>query len=325
MMNTMDMIDKKKLIADSGSTKTDWSLVDGQGNVLMTCKTQGISPIHMQDEEVLHVLKEELVLPEKPAEVFFYGSGVTEAMKPRMKSLLQQAFPEAEVYAESDMLGAARALFGKKPGIACILGTGANSCLYDGERIVMNTPPLGYILGDEGSGAVLGKLFLNGIFKGALPSSLKKKYLEWSGLDYPTIINKVYREPLANRFLASICPFISTSIAESEKYENGSDELNEGMALYRMVLGSFNQFYENNLTPYLKYVRMSINDISQLEPGVRAWDSSLGDIKEVGFVGSIAHYFQSPLKNVFEDEHHLKIINILQAPMAGLVKYHLQV
>lgn len=324
MMNTMDMIDKKKLIADSGSTKTDWSLVDGQGNVLMTCKTQGISPIHMQDEEVLHVLKEELVLPEKPAEVFFYGSGVTEAMKPRMKSLLQQAFPEAEVDAESDMLGAARALFGKKPGIACILGTGANSCLYDGKRIVMNTPPLGYILGDEGSGAVLGKLFLNGIFKGTLPSSLKKKYLDWSGLDYPSVINKVYREPLANRFLASICPFISQQIAEGEKHENGTDELNEAMALYRVVLGSFNDFYENNLVPYLQYVKASLEDISQLEPGVKAWDSTLGEEMPIlGFIGSIAYYFESPLRNVMEDEHHLRIKKIMQAPMQGLVAYHL--
>lgn len=314
----------KILIADSGSTKTDWALVDEKGGVVMTCKTQGINPIHQQDQEILDILCKELVLSEQPQAVFFYGSGVTEAMKSRVKSLLQQSFPEAKIEAEGDMLGAARALFGKKPGIACILGTGANSCLYDGERIVMNTPPLGYILGDEGSGAVLGKLFLNGIFKGILPSSLKKKYLEWSGLDYPSIINKVYREPLANRFLASICPFVSQSIAESEKYENGTDELNEGMALYRMVLGSFNQFYENNLTPYLNYVKMSINDISQLEPGVRAWDSSLGDVNEVGFVGSIAHYFQSPLKNVFEDEHHLTIVNILQAPMAGLVKYHSQ-
>ncbi len=228
-----------KLIADSGSTKTDWALVDEESKVVMTCKTQGISPIHMQDEEVLQVLKSELVLAEQPQEVYFYGSGVTEAMKPRMTSLLQKAFLEASVEAEGDMLGAARALFGHQPGMACILGTGANSCLYDGMKIVMNTPPLGYILGDEGSGAVLGKLFLNGIFKGSLPSAIKKRFLKWSGLDYNDIINKVYREPLANRFLASICPFISEQIAEGEKYENGSDELNEAMALYRVVLSNF--------------------------------------------------------------------------------------
>lgn len=311
------------LIADSGSTKTDWSLIDGQGQVVMTCKTQGINPIHMQDAEVLQILKSELILPESTQEVYFYGSGVTEAMKLRMNFLLQQAFPGAKVEAEGDMIGAARALFGNKPGIACILGTGANSCLYDGQRMVMNTPPLGYILGDEGSGAVLGKLFLNGIFKGTISSAIQKKFLDWSGLDYPTIINKVYREPLANRFLASLCPFISQQIAEGEMHENGTDELNDAMALYRVVLGNFNDFYEKNLLPYIKYVKASAEDISQLEPGLKAWDSSLGEgIPMIGFVGSIAHYFEAPLRNVMEDEHHLHIAKIMQAPMEGLIAFH---
>ena len=311
------------LIADSGRTKTDWTLIDGQGQVVMTCKTQGINPIHMQDAEVLQILKSELILPESPQEVYFYGSGVTEAMKSRMNSLLQQAFPGAKVEAEGDMIGAARALFGNKPGIACILGTGANSCLYDGQRMVMNTPPLGYILGDEGSGAVLGKLFLNGIFKGTISSAIQKKFLDWSGLDYPTIINKVYREPLANRFLASLCPFISQQIAEGEMHENGTDELNDAMALYRVVLGNFNDFYEKNLLPYIKYVKASAEDISQLEPGVKAWDSSLGEeIPMIGFVGSIAHYFEAPLRNVMEDEHHLHIAKIIRAPMEGLIAFH---
>ena len=313
---------KKILIADSGSTKTDWALVDEQGGVMMTSKTQGINPIHQQDAAILDILCRDLVLAEQPQEVYFYGSGVTEAMKPRMRSLLQQAFSEAKVFAEGDMIGAARALFGNQPGIACILGTGANSCLYDGKQIVMNTPPLGYILGDEGSGAVLGKQFLNGIFKGSLPASLKEKYLKWSGLDYPTIINKVYREPLANRFLASICPFISQQLAEADKYENGSDQLAEVMALYRMVLGCFNLFYENNLTPYINYVNVSLDDISQLDPGVKPWDGSLGGVPPVGFVGSVAHYFRSPLTLVMHDEHHLEISQILQTPMAGLIKYH---
>lgn len=311
------------LIADSGSTKTDWSLIDGQGQVVMTCKTQGINPIHMQDAEVLQILKSELILLESPQEVYFYGSGVTEAMKPRMNSLLQQVFPGAKVEAEGDMIGAARALFGNKPGIACILGTGANSCLYDGQRMVMNTPPLGYILGDEGSGAVLGKLFLNGIFKGTISSAIQKKFLDWSGLDYPAIINKVYREPLANRFLASLCPFISQQIAEGEMHENGTDELNDAMALYRVVLGNFNDFYEKNLLPYIKYVKASAEDISQLEPGVKAWDSSLGEgIPMIGFVGSIAHYFEAPLRNVMEDEHHLHIAKIMRVPMEGLIAFH---
>ena len=118
---------KKMLIADGGSPVADWALVDEQGGVMMTSKTQGINPIHQQDAAILDILCRDLVLAEQPQEVYFYGSGVTEAMKPRMRSLLQQAFPEAKVFAEGDMIGAARALFGDQPGIACILGTGANS------------------------------------------------------------------------------------------------------------------------------------------------------------------------------------------------------
>ena len=146
------------LIADSGSTKTDWELVDDAGQILFTGKTQGINPFHLSDDDIWKILAEELTLPEVPARVFFYGSGVTESMKPRMEHLLFQQFSQAEVHAESDLLGAARALLGRRSGIACILGTGANSCLYDGEHILLNTPPLGYILGDEGSGAVLGTI-----------------------------------------------------------------------------------------------------------------------------------------------------------------------
>ena len=106
-------------------------------------------------------------------------------------------------------------------------------------------------------------------------------------------------------------------------HENGTDELNDAMALYRVVLGNFNDFYEKNLLPYIKYVKASAEDISQLEPGVKAWDLSLGEeIPMIGFVGSIAHYFEAQLRNVMEDEHHLHIVKIMQAPMEGLIAFH---
>lgn len=298
-----------KLIADSGSTKTDWTLVDDQGGVVATCKTQGINPVHLSDDEILEILRKELVLPSNPQEIYFYGSGIIEALKPRMERLLKEVFSSANVHAEGDLLGAARALFGHDEGIACILGTGANSCLYDGEKIVRNTPPLGYILGDEGSGAVLGKLFLNGIFKGSLPVFLKEKYLAWSGLDYPTIINKVYKEPLANRYLASIAPFIASQISEGEKREDGTEELEAAMALYRMILGSFNQFYENNILPYIDYLKVEPTAYAENKPSI-------------GFVGSIAYYFKDPLENIFKDEYGFHITQVLKTPMAGLIKYH---
>lgn len=300
-----------KLIADSGSTKTDWSLIDSQGQVRCARKTQGVNPFHETDSGILHILQEELKLPEQPTEVYFYGSGITEAMKPKMNALLSEAFPKASVDAQSDLLGAARALFGNKSGIACILGTGANSCLYDGEKIVMNTPPLGYILGDEGSGAVLGKLFLNGIFKGTLSERLKAKFLAWSGLTYADVINKVYRQPLANRFLASIAPFLSQQIAEGEKREEGTDEMEDAMAIYRMILESFNQFYQKNIVPYLQYL--------EEKPGVGTYEKL-----PIGFVGSIAYHFRDALDNIFVDEHSCGQVKIMQAPMSGLVRYHVE-
>ena len=273
----------KILIADSGSTKTDWALVDEQGNVMVTCKTQGISPIHQSDAEILDVLCKELVLSEQPQEVFFYGSGVTEAMKSRMKSLLQQSFPEAKVEAEGDMLGAARALFGKKPGIACILGTGANSCLYDGEKIVMNTPPLGYILGDEGSGAVLGRQFLNLIFKESAQSALREAFLSEFHLTMADVIDRVYRQPLANRWLASLSPFIHRNLDRD--------------GVRSMVIDNFRQFFRRNLTAYQR------QDLP------------------VGFVGSMAFHYRSELEVAAEAEGYC-VGTVLKSPLEGLIAYH---
>ncbi len=295
------------LIADSGSTKTDWGLVDASGQIQSTHKTQGINPFHLSDDGIRQILAQELSLSESPTRVFFYGSGVTESMKPRMEHLLLGQFPQAEVHAESDLLGAARALLGHGPGIACILGTGANSCLYDGERILLNTPPLGYILGDEGSGAALGKMFLNGIFKGRLPETLKQEYLSWSGLDYSSIIDKVYRQPLANRYLASIAPFMSMQIDKAGEPANSGTSRQHAEALCKMVVEAFEQFYQRNITPYFSSVSSP------------QWVSSL----HVAFVGSIAHYFEQPLRLVFEQKHHLSVAEIQQAPMDGLVRYHL--
>ena len=151
------------LIADSGSTKTDWALQSASGSI-ERFHTQGINPFHQDRSVIAEILRQEL-LPQLDLEtisnVFFYGSGVRPEQEPVMISLLQEAFPYAkQIEAHSDLLGSARALCGHNYGIASILGTGANSCLYDGETIIQNTPALGYILGDEGSGGVMGKLFI---------------------------------------------------------------------------------------------------------------------------------------------------------------------
>ena len=174
------------LIADSGSTKTDWALLNDKvydHSLIASFKTQGITPIHQTPEEMRHILGQELLqqLSTFPRghlvnsgilesslldklHVYFYGSGCTPAHVPVVKRLLTEVLSPVYVEVHSDLMGSARALCQHEPGIACILGTGANSCLYDGEQIVQNTPALGYILGDEGSGAVLGRLFMNAIF-----------------------------------------------------------------------------------------------------------------------------------------------------------------
>lgn len=291
-----------KLIVDSGSTKADWALVDDGGEMVREVKTQGINPVHQSDEVILHVLREELALPEQPTEVYFYGSGVTEAQKARMERLLGEAFPGAKVEAESDLLGAARALFGDQPGIACILGTGANSCLYDGKEIVMNTPPLGYILGDEGSGAYLGKRFLNELLKGVLPQSLRKKFFDWAQLDYPAIINKVYREPMANRFLASICPFISQAMEK----DGDEEEIDEADALSFMVEESFREFFDKNTSPYIDHL-----------------DEMEEEIPPFGFVGSIAYHFEAQIHDAME-WMDCEVEEIVQSPLDGLIRFHVE-
>ena len=151
----------------------------------------------------------------EPMSVYFYGSGVRPEQETPMADLLRGALPKVDmVEAHTDLLGAARALCGDNYGIASILGTGANSCLYDGKRILMNTPALGYILGDEGSGAVLGKRFLHDLYGGLLSEELKMCFERETGLSLSQIIDRVYRQPLANRFLASLSKFIHGHLSD---------------------------------------------------------------------------------------------------------------
>ena len=270
------------LIADSGSTKTDWTLVDSEHQeVVAEYHTQGINPVHQSEDTIRGILAS--ITLRVPHSIFFYGAGCTEAHIPTMRRLLSEAFQTTDVEVNSDLLAAARSLCGRAAGIACILGTGANSCLYDGERIVRNTPALGYILGDEGSGAVLGRLFVNALYKGQLPAALRDTFEQATGLDVATIINKVYREPMGNRFLASLSTFIGQHL--------------DCEPLRQLVVQNFRQFFRNNLVPY---------DASHLP---------------VGAVGSIAWHYRDLLAEAAAAEgFHLG--TIVQSPMEGLISYH---
>ena len=274
------------LIADSGSTKTDWAVVDN-GRQVVAMSTQGINPFHQDAENIATVIEEEL-LPKmgniEPEGIFFYGSGCREDKVEMMCGILGKAFPQcARIEAQGDLLAAARAVCGEREGIACIMGTGANSCLYDGNRVVENTPPLGYILGDEGSGAVLGKLFVNALFKGQLPSKLKDEWLEEYGLSLNIIINKVYREPLANRFLASTSRFIHQHLSVEP--------------LERMVVYNFREHFRRNVDQYGR------KDLT------------------VGAIGSVAYYYREQLQKAATVEGYT-LGKVMRSPMDGLVRYH---
>jgi len=280
-----------RIIADSGSTKTDWAVA---GSKAFIAKTQGINPVLMSREHIVEILRTELlpqlqgqVAEDEDVEVWFYGAGVRPEMEPKMTSALQESLTgvagKVSASAASDLLGAARALCGRNEGVACILGTGANSCLYDGSRIVRNTPALGFILGDEGGGAALGKAFLNGIFKGVLPSWMREDYLKESGLTLSDIIRKVYREPMPNRFLASLTHYMGRHI--------------DNQQLQQLVTENFRLFFCRNIRPYRR-----------------------ADLP-VSFVGSVAYYFLPQLLQAAREEG-FELGTVVKSPLQGLFDYH---
>ena len=245
------------LLADSGSTKTDWCLAEN-GKALKSIKTRGTNPFFQTEDEIAAEIEASL-LPELPSteidDVFFYGAGCTAEKQPVLE-----------------------------PGIACILGTGSNSCLYDGEKLVKNVSPLGFILGDEGSGAVLGKNLVGDILKCQLPEHIRERFHEKFQLTGPDIIERVYRQKLPNRFLASLVPFLA---------ENISDE-----SIDRFVVDNFRRFLTRNVKLY------------------ESWDKL-----PVGFNGSIAFYFRPQLEKALKAEG-MTLGRIIKAPMEGLIEYH---
>ena len=229
------------IIADSGSTKTEWIVGELAG---LSVTTKGINPVRDTKEEILDVLSTELMpqLFSSPTirqsditEIHFYGAGCIPPFSQSVKEALEEHFPQAIAHVYSDLLGAVRALCGREEGIACILGTGSNSCLCKEGEIVKNISPLGYILGDEGSGAVLGRTLLSEMLKGNL-QDLWEDFTQRYSLSVSDIINKVYRQPQANRFLASLVPFIK------EHADNPS--VND------MVVNEFTRFLQRNVIPY---------------------------------------------------------------------------
>ena len=275
------------LIADSGSTKVDWSVVDN-GKVVKRAFTKGINPFFQSEEEISNEIETTLILQLDTQDfnaVYFYGAGCTFDKVEIVKRAIQKNIKVIkEVEVSTDMLAAARGLCGYSSGIACIMGTGSNSCYYDGKNIVENVSPLGFILGDEGSGAVLGKLFVSDLLKNQLTPGLKEKFLEQFNLTTGDIIDRVYRKPFPNRFLSTFSPFISENL--------------EDTTVRTLVMTSFKSFLKRNVMQYKNYDRLPIH-----------------------FVGSVAFHFQEILKEAVE-VMNMKPGKIIQSPMEGLIKYH---
>lgn len=277
------------LIGDSGSTKTDWALVDRSGSVL-EIKTEGTNPFFQTEDQICSVIEQSL-LPQltrdvKLSEIHFYGAGCGFEDKILMvrKALGKYLTVSGEICVSTDMLAAARALCKHSEGIACILGTGSNSCHYDGKEIVKNVSPLGFILGDEGSGAVLGKLFIGNILKNQFPEHLKAEFLDEYAITPADIIDKVYRQPFPNRYLAAFSPFILKHLYVPD--------------VRSMVYKSFVDFITRNVCQY----KLDL---------------------PVHFVGSVAYYYQDILREVL-GQHRFETGIILKSPMQGLIEFHQQ-
>jgi N-acetylglucosamine kinase-like BadF-type ATPase len=273
------------LIADSGSTKTDWALVDHH-QAVREIKTKGLNPFQVSGDEIAAELRSSL-LPLMPTTaldaIYFYGAGCTPEKQPVVEQALRSVLTvSGPCTVASDMLGAAIAVCGHEPGIACILGTGSNSCAYDGQRIVKNVSPLGFILGDEGSGASMGKYLLGNILKHQWPETIINRFHEHYGLTAAEIIDRVYRQPRPNTFLASFMPFITQNLHEPVVYE--------------FVKDNFRTFLRRNVKQYDGWERLPI-----------------------GFNGSIAQVLRSPLEEVLQEEG-MHLGRIVQAPMEGLVQ-----
>lgn len=274
------------IIVDSGSTKTHWCLVDANGEKLF--QTIGLNPYQMDNEAIQEVLEKELY-PQLNGEtvnsVHFYGAGCSTDQKCNLlDSVLKNYFKTASIEVHHDLLGAARALCGHEKGIACILGTGCNSCYYDGKNITDQIHSLGYVLGDEGSGAYIGKLLIRDYYQGAMPYKIQQLFKAEFNPVLETILDRVYNHPQPNRFLASFCPFISKNI--SHPY------------LYNLVSSSFDEFFQKHV---LKFEEAKTSKIH--------------------FLGSIAFYFSDILKESAQ-KAGLQIGTICESPIKGLVDYH---
>lgn len=275
------------LIADSGSTKTEWRILLEDGTISQA-RTTGYNPHHQTAADISHSLRTEFVSQLPPGQIeqiFFYGAGCgSEKYKDIVRQAFREVFPEVEAVVDHDLLAAARALCLDEPGIACILGTGSNSCLYDGEKIINNVPSLGYILGDEGSGTDLGKRVVSDYLRGDMPEHLRARFEKRFSVTLDEVLDRIYKQTFPKPYLATFSRFL---------FHNLKDPY-----CYRLVYDSFTNFIRINISKY---------------PGHKE--------HKVHFVGSVAFYYGNVLRQAAADQG-LTVRNILESPIAGLTLYH---
>ena len=272
------------LIAESGSTKTDWIILKGDEKIHH--QSPGINPFYQDSESIYESIKflSEIGQVEK---IFFYGAGCANSEKNKIvEDALKLVFPSATCEINSDLLAASRSLCGKEEGIVCILGTGSNSCFYDGFKIKHKTSSLGFILGDEGSGAVLGKKLVSDILKKQAPKEIVDSFYKAYKLTEADIVHRVYREEFPNRFLAQFTVFMSKNL--SNKY------------MSNLIKESFIEFFERNIKQYNNKTKLPIH-----------------------FTGSIAFHFTKELE-IAANQTGFSIGKILKSPLEGLIKFHLR-
>lgn len=275
-----------RVIADSGSTKTDWVLIDDGGSE-QRFQTIGLNPFFSNTADVTEALTEGFPLEvcDKVDSVWFYGAGCSSLKRNLIvENGIKAVLSNATIHIQHDLIGAARALFFDEPGIVCILGTGSNTCYFDGKEIVKNVPALGYVLGDEGSGSRLGKEVVRAYLYGELPDEINQSIEKEHGLNKEVIFDKVYSQPLPNRFLASLAPICSEFITTPE--------------MQKLVHRVFDEFIDRLILKYSDYKQLP-----------------------VGVIGSVGLAFE-PLLSEKLSEKGFRLEKSIKKPIDSLLKYH---
>ncbi|MGB1205542.1 MAG: hypothetical protein ACPG5B_07850 [Chitinophagales bacterium] len=279
------------LLADSGSSKTAWALLDINKKTIVTkCETIGFNPFHHSETEILEAIKQnnQLILyANHITNIHYFGAGCSSLERcEQMKNILQKFFFQAKIYVKSDLWAAVLATCGRQKGIVCILGTGSNACFFDGKNITQHTPALGYILGDEGSGSYLGKQLLASFLYKKLPANLQMLFEKKYNLHKENVLNEVYNGTNPKKYLAHFTHFL--------------DENKENNYIKKLIINSFTHFLDIHIKFYLQN--------SKLLP--------------VHFIGSIAYHFQDILVEVLQ-ENNIQAGKILKQPLDELIEHYL--